>query len=81
MLTRNTSSSADTLMAPTTIQADNVFNLRNDNSQVSVTTVMPKENPNNTGLRHEIGPSQGPPLTRNTMKWKAPAASNKAPQA
>ncbi|MFC6929943.1 hypothetical protein ACFQHO_06045 [Actinomadura yumaensis] len=53
----------------------------NEATQAMVTSVSPNDSPNVTGLRHETGPSHGPPSTRNTPKWTAPDAMRSAPTA
>ena len=46
---------------------------------VTVTSVSPNDSPNVTALRHDTGPSQGPPATAYTARWNSPDANSRAP--
>jgi hypothetical protein len=61
--TRNTSASDATAKSPTTIQPVTRLVRMNVISHATVTSVMPNDSPNTIGLRHDSGPSHGPPST------------------
>ncbi len=77
---RNTSPTEATDRVPRTSQPIHLRGRRNPMIQPSVTSAIPNESPNTTGLRHEMGPPQGPPSTRYTPRWTTPLKASKAPQ-
>lgn len=78
---RKTSPSEATPSTVTTTHPVTFLARKKVRNQVSVRTVIPNESPNTTGLRHETGPSQDPPSTRNTPKCTRPLVSRIAAHA
>ena len=61
---RKTSPTAANAKTPSSSQPTAFLGRRKLMNQVTVTSVIPNDRPNTTGLRQDTGPSHGPPSTR-----------------